>query len=190
MAPVIDWVSRRAPWLLLLLFLLYLANCCPWEIPAPRGVIYFTLGAILGSRRIDMVALAERGRVWVLPASVIATLLLPFCPEAGVLGALHLLYVPLAMAGALCLGGWVYDRMPKLHHFHLSMEKYVFFIYVAHEVLILSAVRGFLYRHGWLETVWGYFLCGGVVVGICLIGYAILSRWARRSLAISLGGRL
>jgi len=48
MAPVIDWVSRRAPWLLLLLFLLYLANCCPWEIPAPRGVIYFTLGAILG----------------------------------------------------------------------------------------------------------------------------------------------
>ena len=94
------------------------------------------------------------------------------------------------MAGALCLGGWVYDRMPKLHHFHLTMEKYVFFIYVAHEVLILSAVRGFLYRHGWLETVWGYFLCGGVVVGICLIGYAILSRWARRSLAISLGGRL
>ena len=190
LAPVIDWVSRRAPWLLLLLFLLYLANCCPWEIPAPRGVIYFTLGAILGSRRIDMVALAERGRVWVLPLSVVATLLLPFCPEAGVLGALHLLYVPLAMAGALCLGGWVYDRMPKLHHFHLTMEKYVFFIYVAHEVLILSAVRGFLYRHGWLETVWGYFLCGGVVLGICLIGYAILSRWARRSLAISLGGRL
>ena len=57
-------------------------------------------------------------------------------------------------------------------------------------MLVLSAVRGFLYRHGWLETVWGYFLCGGLMLGICLVAYIILARLARRPLAISLGGRL
>ena len=190
LAPVVDWVSRRAPWFVLLVFLLYLGDCLPWSIPSPRGVIYVMLGAVLGSRQIDMVAIAEREKAWLLPIFLVATLGLPFLPQGAWHEPLHQLYVPLSMAGAFCLGGWVYDRMPKLHRFYLGMEKYVFFIYVAHEVLVLSAVRGFLYRHGWLETVWGYFLCGGLVLGICLVAYIILARWARRPLAISLGGRL
>ena len=190
LAPAVDWVGRRAPWLLLLFFLLYLINWYPCEIPSPRGIIYFTLGAILGPRKIDIVELAERGRAWLLPSAFIATLLLPFCPEIGAWRVLHLLYVPLAMASFLCIGGWIYERQPKLHRFHLRMEKYVFFVYVSHEIFVLSAVRGFFYRHGYLETVWGYFLCGIIVLGVCLIGYEVLSRLARRPFTLSLGGRL
>ena len=190
LAPVVDWVSRRAPWFVLLVFLLYLGDCLPWSIPSPRGVIYVMLGAVLGSRQIDMVAIAERGKAWLLPIFLVATLGLPFLPQGAWHEPLHQLYVPLSMAASFCLGGWVYDRMPKLHRFYLGMEKYVFFVYVSHEVLVLSAVRGFLYRYGWLETVWGYFLCGGLVLGICLAAYIILARFARRPLAISLGGRL
>lgn len=189
LAPVVDWISRRIPWLLLLLFLIYLINWHLWEIPSPRGIIYFTLGAIFGTRKIDIVELTERGKAWLLPTTFIATLLLPFCPEKGALRVLHLLYVPLAMASCLYIGGWIYERKPKLHCLHLRMEKYVFFVYVAHEVLILSAVRGFFYRHGYLETVWGYFLCGTTVLGICLFLYEVLSRLARQPLAFSLGGR-
>ena len=140
LAPVVDWISRRIPWLLLLLFLIYLINWHLWEIPSLRGIIYFTLGAIFGT-------------------------------------------------SCLYIGGWIYERQPKLHRLHLRMEKYVFFVYVAHEVLILSAVRGFFYRHGYLETVWGYFLCGTTVLGICLFLYEVLSRLARQPLTFSLGGR-
>ena len=190
LAPVVDWVSRRAPWFVLLVFLLYLGDCLPWSIPSPRGVIYVMLGAVLGYRQIDMVAIAERGKAWLLPIFLVATLGLPFLPQGAWHEPLHQLYVPLSMAASFCLGGWVHDRMLKLHRFFLGMEKYVFFVYVSHEVLVLSAVRGFLYRHGWLETVWGYFLCGGLVLGICLAAYIILARLARRPLAISLGGRL
>mgnify|MGYP000846530937 FL=1 len=190
LAPIVDWTSRRAPWLILVFFVVYVLGYFPPLLPSPKAIIYFSLGAILGARRVNILTMVERFGGWLVSLFLLATLGLPFLPEGAWHGPLHQLYVPLSMAGSFCLGGWVYDRMPKLHRFYLGMEKYVFFIYVAHEVLVLSVVRGFLYRHGWLETVWGYFLCGGLVLGICLVAYIILARWARRPLAISLGGRL
>lgn len=190
LAPLVDWVGRRAPWLILLFFGVHVAGWWVLPVLSSKAIIYVSLGAFLGQRQLDMVALAERGRYAILPLFLVSTLLLPFLPQGAWHAPLMALYVPLAMAAFLIFGGWIYDRRPRLQAFFLRMEAYVFFIYVVHEVLILSAVRGFFYKQGWLETVWGYFVCGGLVVAICLVAYAVLARVARRPLAISLGGRL
>ena len=56
--------------------------------------------------------------------------------------------------------------------------------------MILSFVRGFLFKRGWLETLPGYFLCGFVVLGICILLYEVLVRLAQPLLSWSLGGRV
>lgn len=190
LAPVIAWISQRGLWLLALLYIVYLGGWWPVEVPTIRGIVYFTLGAVLGSRQVDLISLAERARLWLIPLFLLATFLLPFLPRASWAEPLQLLFIPLAMGAFFYFGSRVYTHLPKVHRFCLGVEKYVFFIYVAHEVLILSAVRGFFYKQGWLETVWGYFLCGGVITLVCVLGYETLARIARRPLAVSLGGRL
>lgn len=190
LAPLIDWLCRRAPWVALVLFGVLTLDVWPLVIPAGRSVLYVLLGAIFGSRQLDLVALARRGRAWIVPLFLVASLLRPFVPAGFWLLPLQVLYVPLAIAALFVFGGWTYERAPRLHRLNLRLEPYVFFVYVAHEVLVLSFVKGIFYRHGWLETVGGYFLCGALVTGLCLIGYGVLARVARRPLAIALGGRL
>lgn len=189
-APVLDWVSRRAPWLILPLFAIHVAGLWPTAIPSSKAVIYILAGALMGQRHLDMVSLAEKGKAVIYPLFALVTLTLPFMPINAWHEPVMALYVPLAMLTFFCLGGYIYDKKPRLQAQLLALEKYVFFTYVAHEVLILQAIRGFLYKRGWLETVPGYFLCGGLILGSCIIVYRLLYRFVPRLLDFSLGGRI
>ena len=144
----------------------------------------------MGCRRIDVIMYLDRIRFPLLLLFAVATILLPFVAGAPYHYNLIQFYIPLGVAGTLLLGAYAYDNSANWRHWMLRAEESVFFVYVAHEVLILSFVKGVLYKIGWLSTVPGYFICGIIVYGICICGYYILRRLIPSALAISLGGRI
>lgn len=170
------------------IYLWYEANVSTWW--NFTGAVYFTLGAVFGLRGVDFAALAVR-LGWI-PVGLfrLMSFALPFLPMNGTYTLVQGLYIPLASVTFLRLGYLLYERRSPLLHWAQKLEHYVFFIYVAHEVLILSFVRGFLFKRGWLETLPGYFLCGFVVLGICILLYEVLVRLAQPLLSWSLGGRV
>lgn len=191
LAPLVYWIARRAPWLVLLIYCVYLwhgANVSTWW--NFTGAVYFTLGAVFGLRSADFVALAVRLGWIPVGLFLLMSFALPFLPMNGTYTLVQGLYIPLASVTFLRLGYLLYERRSPLLHWAQKLEHYVFFIYVAHEVLILSFVRGFLFKRGWLETLPGYFLCGFVVLGICILLYEVLVRLAQPLLSWSLGGRV
>lgn len=188
LAPLIDLIIRRLPWLLILLYLLYFVG---WGLPliSATSIFYFTLGGWLGSRHIDVAALGDRVRVWLLPLVGLFTLAMPFAFGSVYHPRLVCLYVPLAVLGFFSLGGWLRDHAPRWHRLALRAEASVFFVYVVHEVLILSSVKGLLFRLGWLETIPGYLLGGALVYGISYLIYEVLRRWMPRLLHLLIGSR-
>ena len=187
--PLLYFIVHRPYYIFLLVLALFIV-AYPLETPSFRGVLYVTLGAYMGCRHIDVIMYLDRVRLPLLLFFVVATILLPFVAGAPYHDRLIQFYIPLGIASTLLLGAYAYDKSLVWRRWMLRAEESVFFVYVAHEVLILSFVKGILYKIGWLSTVPGYFLCGVIVYGICLCGYYILKRLIPSVLAISLGGRI
>lgn len=188
-APLIYFIVHRPFHIFLLLLILFIVFY-PLDTPTFRGVLYVTLGAYMGCRHINVIMYLDRIRFPLLLLFAVATILLPFVAGAPYHYNLIQFYIPLGVASTLLLGAYAYDKSLVWRRWMLRAEESVFFVYVAHEVLILSFVKGILYKIGWLSTVPGYFLCGVIVYGICLCGYYILKRLIPSVLAISLGGRI
>lgn len=184
LAPLIYILARRAPWLLVPLFYAYINSMD--LLLASRGIFFFFLGAVLGMRRIDMVSsVLPYNVVYVL--FVVSSILIPFADDTLYPNQLKYTYVVLAIATFFCLGAWTDARNPRLIAKLGGLSTLVFFVYVAHEVQILSIVKGVFYDYGLLNTIPGYFASATLVVVICVALYYIANKLFPKLLAFVLG---
>lgn len=186
LAPIFYAMARYAPYLLVLPLLLMLAG--EYILPISySGLFCFSLGAVLGLRRVNIVEQAQRIKGVILPLLLCATLIMPLrsSNHPTLLG----LYILLAIIGFLALAGEHYDRVSWVHRLGLDLSGSVFFVYVAHLIEILGLSRGAFIRMGWFETPLGYLACGLFVMGVCIAIHRVLSRLMPRLLSIMTGGR-
>lgn len=185
LAPLIYILARRAPWLLVPLFYAYINSMD--LLLASRGIFFFFLGAVLGMRRIDMVSSVLPYKYVVYVLFVVSSILIPFADDTLYPIQLKYSYVLVAIATFFCFGAWIDERNPALIDKLGGLSTLVFFVYVSHEVQILSIVKGVFYDYGLLNTIPGYFASAALVVAICVALYYIANRFFPKQLAFVLG---
>lgn len=188
LAPLIHYVASRSALLLLLPVMILLLGI---DIPvmSEASLFYFTLGAHLGCRQEDMIGRAQSTARVTLPLLGICSLLFPFSYGTASFQYYLIGYTFLAVLGFLALGGVLYDRGAAVMRWGMRLSPAVFFVYVVHEVQILSSIRGLMYSLGVLETIPGYFLTGALVMGVSLTGFYLLKAVSPRLLGLLSGGR-
>lgn len=186
--PLFYILGRRLPYLLVLLFVIYVWNV-DTVIVSSRGIFYFALGSACGMRHIDIIGYLKPYRSAVLGVTILGTLLLPFNAAWPYHTNLLYLYVPFAIASMFILMSDFLERFSGLSEVLQRLSSSAFFVYVAHLVLILGLVRGRFYDWGIGETVYGYFLIGLLVVFLSWLPYIILKRFWPSLLGILVGGR-
>lgn len=185
LSPVIYILAKKAPWILVPLFVAYIYSYD--VVLAARGVFYFLLGAILATRKVDMISEVERYKAIILPLFIVSSLVIPFADNVAYAMQLKYLYVPLVISFFFIIAGYAYDKRPALIAKLGGLSTLVFFVYVSHEVQILSIVKGVFYDYGLLNTIPGYFASAALVVAICVALYYIANRFFPKQLAFVLG---
>ncbi len=85
-------------------------------------------------------------------------------------------------------------RSPGIIQRLSNLNKYVFFIYAVHTVLLVNWARGIVFRVPFLSeegsgAVLGYLLIGVLTLAFSFASYAVIKKIAPRTLAILSGGR-
>ena len=191
LTPVLYFCVERIPRLTLLLLVVCYLPLFPIPLVSFRGLFFFSIGAWLGLRRCELLALARRIRI---PAAVAAVVLLLVATAATGRPAhewLRRLFFPFGVITAMNLcDGWL-DK-PGFEQRMTRLSASVFFIFAAHEIYILGWTKGlFLRLFGEsLAAVWlRYLLVPVVVLLVCMLLYRILQRLMPKALAFACGGR-
>jgi hypothetical protein len=85
-------------------------------------------------------------------------------------------------------------RSPEVIQRLSDLNKYVFFIYAVHTVLLVNWARGIVFRIPFLSedgsgAVLGYLLIGVLTLAFSFASYTVIKKIAPRTLAILSGGR-
>ena len=96
----------------------------------------------------------------------------------------------LAIASVVLLFASLQERAPRFVASLQRMNKYVFFIYGAHTIVILSLVREVLIRIPFFANSSAYLLTAGLDIALTLVAYQVMKRWAPRLLSVLCGGRI
>lgn len=188
-------VSKLRGWLLLPLLLLYFLG---WGLPlagfSGYSLFWFHLGAVGGYLGLDPLPALRRARPWLIPLASLALLGLPYFSHSPYHAQLEAFTLLLGSALAVTLGEMCLERLPQLSTKLLWAERYVFFIYAAHAVLLINWARGLVYRVPFLRgeglpEVLTYFFIWALTLLLCLGLYHLLQRWCPRALKILCGGR-
>lgn len=196
LAPLAYWLLRLSRgWVVVLPLLAYLGG---WDCGVPglgtTSILFFLLGAWAGERGADPIALLAPGRYLVGALALATVLPLPFLSASPYHALVEGLYTLVGGATALFLGRAILLRRPRLASALQGAERYVFFIYAVHTVLLVNWARGLVFRIPFLRedapgALLGYFLLMGLTLAFSFGTYLLLKRFAPRVLAILCGGR-
>lgn len=196
LAPLAYWLLRLSRgWVVVLPLLAYLGG---WDCGIPglstTSILFFLLGAWAGERGADPLALLAPGRYLLGALALVTVLPLPFLSESPYHGLVEGLYTLVGGATALFLGQAILLHRPRLASALQGAERYVFFIYAVHTVLLVNWARGLVFRIPFLRedapgALLGYFLLMGLTLAFSFGIYFLLKRLAPRVLAILCGGR-
>lgn len=187
-APIIYFIARRVPWVLGILFVYYINA---WDVfgLTSRGCFFILLGAILGTRRMDMLSYVYPYRRIMAVLFVLGSLLVPFVDDTAFATQIRYMYVFVVIAALLGMGVWLDKCRPNWIIGLGKCTTLSFFVYVSHEIQVLSLVRGFLYRYDLFATLWGYLGATLAIVLVCSGVYCLLNRALPRAMAFALGQR-
>lgn len=182
-------------WLLLPLLLMYFLG---WGLPlagfSGYSLFWFHLGAVGGYLALDPLPALRRARPWLLPLSFVALLGLPYFTHSPYHAQLAVFTLLLGSALAMTLAEACLLKLPRLSPWILAAERYVFFIYAAHAVLLINWARGIVYRVPFLRgeglpEVLTYASIWALTLLFCLGLYHLLRRWWPKALQVLCGGR-
>ena len=190
-APLLYLIFKRFKWVsLAVLVLVYLSPWSP-EIPSIRSIFFFSLGAWLGTFKINMLSVCRKVKV---PAYIAAgVLLLAATSQIG--RPLHTLLLRLFYPCGMISFMNICDRMidnERLCQRLCDLAASVFFIYAAHEIYILGWTKGLCLRFfgDSLAGTWiSFWLVPIIVLAVCYALYCLLNRIMPRALAFACGGR-
>lgn len=186
--PLIYLLAKRVPLVLVPIFALCLLGVN--SLIYTGSIFYFLLGAVCGTRHIDLLACIKPYSILIYIIAVLGTLLLPFTVSWDYHKVMTILYVPFLLGAMLLSMSYVVKKYPTTAEKLQALSPSVFFIYAVHSVLILAVVKGLSSYLGISMTVYGYFLRGIVVLILSWIPYVILRRFFPRLLAVLVGGRV
>ena len=190
-APAAYLLFRRFRWLSLALLLgLYVSPLNP-GLPAMRAIFFFFLGVWLGTWKVNMLAICRKVR-W--PAAVLAVVLLLIASYFNASPYHEWLlraFYPFGMITFMNICDHLVDN-ERMNRRLVSLSSAVFFIYAAHEILILGLTKGAFLRvfgDGLTGNWISFFGVPVMVLLICLGLYWLLNRIIPRLLAFACGGR-
>lgn len=188
--PLFCILSRRLPWLLGIFPLLYLSGM-PIGVKGFSSVTlcFFSLGCLMGYYRVAVCAWAFKLR-WLFTPLLILGLCLPFFNQSPAYHHAMRLFVFVLIGGFFLLTHYI-SQSGRLLSSLISLNRYTFFIYCSHTILIINFARGLALRlFSSLETLPAYFFVAILTIGACICLYHILRWLSPRLLALSLGDRL
>lgn len=188
--PLLYTAIKYSPWLCAIFSILYLLN---FQIGISGfsmvALCFFSLGCLLGYYRVALLHWAFKLRYIFIPILLLG-LGLPLINQTEVYGHIMRPFI-FALIGGFGLLAHYISLSTRALHWLLHLNRYTFFIYCTHTILIISFMRGICQRaFGSLENLGSYIGVAGLTIIVCIILYHVI-RWAcPRLLSISLGGRL
>ena len=160
-----------------------------------RSFLFFSLGALVAMKSWDPIAKLKPLRVPSYVLWFVGTLTLPLVFAQSYFPRLEIFYLMLAMVSVVLLFASLQECAPRFAASLQGMNKYVFFIYGAHTIVILSLVREVLIRIPIFTgsssgLILAYLLTAGIDIALTLVAYQVMKRWAPRLLSILCGGRI
>lgn len=191
-APILFQVFKKTPpWANAIILAILYALPYDTAILTWRGYFFFSLGAWLAIRRINMLACCRKAE-W--PAYIGAFILLPiasFYQNAPFHEWLQRAFYPFGMVAFMNIMDGLADN-EKVKDRLGNLAPTVFFIYAAHEIYILGWSKGLFQRllgTGLAATWISYLLVPVVVLLVCIVLYKVLDMMMPRTLAFLCGGR-
>lgn len=154
----------------------------------------FMLGGQLGTKQIDPLEVIQRVKYLAGVIAIGTVFALPLLSGWAGYIVVHNIYILTGSASALLVMQYIGRRSPEVIQRLSNLNKYVFFIYAAHTVLLVNWARGIVFRVPFLSeegsgAVLGYLLIGVLTLAFSFASYAVIKKIAPRTLAILSGGR-
>lgn len=192
-APLIWWLLKvTRGWIITVFFLLHTFDIgFPFILFSPTALFFFSVGAVFSIRGTEFLDAMRR---WRLPSYLTAALLLTgvLALDGSLWGeVVFRIFVCIGVVACFCAVDALYGagciRECKL------LTDSSFFIYASHAVLITEISNFLLWRALPITAEWmlvlKVFLRPAVAVGICLLLYVGMKKFAPRTLGILTGGR-
>ena len=195
--PVIHFALRTTRgYFVPLLFLLCLFVEEPFHIigAEPRSLLFYSIGALFAMKGWDPIAKLRPLAIPSFAVWAVGTFVLPCFFMKSYYHMLELPYLACSIVAWILMFTTLVERAPKVTAWLEGMNKYVFFIYAAHTILIIGFARSFVARISFLSgsnigLILSYFIIAGITLVTVLIAYWVLARIAPKVLSILCGGR-
>ena len=191
LGPLIGWGLRRAP----VVFFVLVCACAfgGWRplVVGMNSILFYSIGAFCGLKKIDFFALVDRYCPWSLTAAglVVQIVIMRYCEgrwEDPMVTCFFSVFLFLKVSAALVKN----ERRYALLH---RLDRQSFFIYCAHGGTVCNSVFMLTslvlpYERPWM-TVVGTFLIFAINATCCSALGLALERWCPRVFALLTGGR-
>ena len=154
----------------------------------------FMLGGYLGSKQIDPLEKLQRFKYITGCIALGTVFILPLLSQWAGYKTIESIYILTGSASALLLMQQVGRKAPEILQRLSVLNKYVFFIYAVHTILLINWARGIVFRIPALRedgsgALLGYFLIGALTLAFSFACYAAMKKLAPRTLSLLSGGR-
>ncbi len=180
LAPAIWFlINKTKGWVLMLLLIAYISRI--WFIIPGFGItglFFFSIGAFLGMRQIDITKMAANKFGWVLiPTIFLAAMAVYFRGTYTVIGQnIMPFYVITAVISALFIAGRLVKRGCQPNSF---LVKSCFFVFACHEVIVWDIAKIIVEKAFRSDFVWPlqYVMMVVIILFICLSLYYIILKY-------------
>lgn len=190
-APLYYLLVKKFPWVGLAIIIVFYLSCLLPSIPQYRAICFFGLGVWLGIGKFNILGLCRKVMI---PAAILAVVLL--LVSTSLIGhpgheLVRRLFYPFGMVTFMNLCDHMMNR-GRVEERLTRLSAAVFFIYAAHEILILGWTKSLLLRifGSSLVGMWvNYLLTPVIVLTVCLGLFWLLNKIMPKTLAFACGGR-
>lgn len=190
-APLLYLFFKRFRWLgLAILVCLYVSPLRP-GIPSMRAISFFTLGVWLGTWKVNMLAVCRKVKWPAAALAIVCLLVASYFNTSPYHEWMLRAFYPFGMITFMNLCDGLIDNENRYNRL-VKLSSTVFFIYGAHEILILGWTKGAFLRvfgDGLLGSWISYLFVPVVVLLVCLGLYWIVNKFIPGPLAFACGGR-
>lgn len=196
-APVTHFILRvTRGYFVPLFFLLCTFVPLPFSLigAEPRSLLFYSMGALFAMKGWEPL---EKLKPLALPSLVVwavGTFALPFVFTESYFRILELPYLVCSIVVWIQLFALLVERAPRFIAWIQGLNKYVFFLYAAHSILIIGFARSLIARISFLSgndlgLILSYFIIAGITLFSVLAIYWVMARIVPRTLSLLCGGR-
>lgn len=190
-APIWYQVVKRFKWASICILIIYYVSPIEPSIPGMRGIFFFGIGAWLGIWHYNMLEISRRIKLPAAILAIISLLLFTYFNSSPYHPWMLRAFYPFGMITFMNIFDKLIDNEFRCKRL-CSLASAVFFIFAAHEILILGWTKGLFLRvfGDGLTGAWiSYLGVPIVVLAVCLALFWILNKLMPKTLSFICGSR-